>query len=377
MLEEVENLDRRKYVFPRPKCHLISSAAPTIALLGVIRRSKKLADTNNSSAAPDSTHTTEISKWMKALSDHLPLSALSIPGTHNSPTYYRALPSVRCQAVSPIQQLENGVRFLDVRLQVDDATNHSSDALQLVHGVFPISFTGPKYAKGLLETVEAFLERNPSETVILCLKREGRGNATDAQLADRLITHYIDTQHWHTKPGIPNLGEVRGKIVLMRRFGLSDRLENELDGKGWGFDATNWGDNSPNHMGGHIAVQDFYEVLDTKNIDKKIQLVCDHLERASAVSRSIANTEVVGPLFINFLSASNFWTPGCWPDKIAAKLNPAVDAYLWEKQDAGEGLRCTGIVVCDWVGRDGDWGLVRAIIDTNSSLRKRESRDER
>lgn len=71
----------------------------------------------------------DLNCWMRHLKDNTPLSALSIPGTHNSPTCYRALPSVRCQAVSPRQQLDNGVRFFDVRVQPESVR---SDKLMYV-----------------------------------------------------------------------------------------------------------------------------------------------------------------------------------------------------------------------------------------------------
>ena len=211
-----------------------------------------------------------------------------------------------------------------------------------------------------------------ARTVVLCLKREGRGNGTDAQFADRLKDHYMSRpETWYANPDIPKLGQVRGRIVLLRRFGLSERLQSEFHGRGWGINATNWGDNTPNHHGGHVQVQDFYEVTDTENIDKKINYVCEHFERASNAPTSTANA----PFYVNFLSASNFWKPGCWPEKIAAKLNPAVTAFLCEKHDIGvdgKGDGCTGIVVCDWVGEDGDWDLVRAIVGMNSRLLVKE-----
>lgn len=120
--------------------------------------------------------------WMKEFKDDTQLSALSMPGTHNSPTHHTALPSVRCQAVSPREQLENGVRFFDIRVQPGKPEDPNSDDLNLVHGVFPISLTGPKKFRPLLDHVHEFLSQNPSETVVISLKREGPGNATDQQL---------------------------------------------------------------------------------------------------------------------------------------------------------------------------------------------------
>ncbi|KAI4248054.1 MAG: hypothetical protein L6R40_001143 [Gallowayella cf. fulva] len=327
--------------------------------------------------------------WMRSLKDDTPLSALSIPGTHNSPTCHRALPSVRCQATSPPEQLDNGVRFFDIRVQPEAPLDPSKDGLILVHGVFPISLTGNKYLRDLLREVYTFLDRNPSETVIMSLKREGTGDATDAQLSRILRDHYADDPNrWFTAPRIPYLGEARGKIVLIRRFGLEESLKQEWGGAGWGIDAENWADNTPNATcpSGDVCVQDFYEVLETVNIEKKIQYSREHLQRAAKccctlpVQDQVAAPPPKQPFFINFLTASNFWKVGCWPEKIAAKLNPAIVDFLCRQhnepdsedpaQAAGDGS--TGIVVCDWVGYKGNWDLVRCIVGMNAKLELRE-----
>ncbi|KAI4143353.1 MAG: hypothetical protein L6R39_004597 [Caloplaca ligustica] len=333
-----------------------------------------------------------LSSWMRSLRNDTPLSALSIPGTHNSPTCHRALPSVRCQATSPPEQLDNGVRFLDIRVQPESPSDPSQDGLILVHGVFPISLTGNKYLRDLLKEVYTFLERNPSETVIMSLKREGTGDATDAQLSRILRDHYAsDPNRWFTAPRIPYLGEARGKIVLIRRFALDDSLKQEWGGAGWGIDAENWADNTPNATcpSGDICVQDFYEVLETENIEKKIQFSQEHLRRAAECVCMLPGHDEVPPnppptqpFFINFLSASNFWKAGCWPDKIAAKLNPAIVDFLCRKHNEVDGVQpeqaqaagdgSTGIVVCDWVGHKGNWDLVRCIVGMNAKLEMRE-----
>lgn len=288
---------------------------------------------------------TNLNCWMRELKDETPLSALSIPGTHNSPTCHTALPSVRCQAVHPLDQLRNGVRFFDIRVQPAHPEDPKDESLNLVHGVFPISLTGPKPFRKLVDKVENFLKENPTETVIMSLKREGPGNATDQQLSCILRDHYAgDVNRWFTEPRIPRLGEARGKIILMRRFALEDRIKKEWNGRGWGINAENWAYNTPNDNHGEVCVQDFCEVLETMNIDKKIGFCCDHFERAAqqvcpipGVTTDATNPVPPGPLYLNFLSASNFWKVGCWPDKIAAKLNPAMTAFLCEKHDCGDG----------------------------------------
>lgn len=337
-----------------------------------------------------------LSSWMRALKDETPLAALSIPGTHNSPTCHRALPSVRCQATSPPEQLQNGVRFFDIRVQPENPEDLTKDGLVLVHSVFPISLTGPKYLRGLIDEVFTFLDQNPSETVIMSIKREGTGNANDAQLSRILRDHYAgDVNRWFTAPRIPTLGEARHKIVLIRRFTLEEGLKNEWGGAGWCIDAANWADNTPNATcsSGDVCVQDFYEVLDTQNIDKKLKYSEEHLARSSQCVCALPEPGALDagllpkqPFYINFLTASNFWKVGCWPEKIAAKLNPAIFEYLCLKHNETEGVDLsdeekeavkrgdggTGIVVCDWVGYKGDWDLVKCIVAMNASLELRE-----
>ena len=74
-------------------------------------------------------HLIDYKRWMKVLPDTLPLSGISIPGTHNSHTHYHALPSVRCQVLDVRTQLENGIRFLDVRVQPAHSTDIDSTCM--------------------------------------------------------------------------------------------------------------------------------------------------------------------------------------------------------------------------------------------------------
>lgn len=333
---------------------------------------------------------------MNKLKNETPLSALSIPGTHNSPTYRTALPSVRCQAVSVKEQLNNGIRFLDIRVQPEKPDDPSKDGLILVHSAFPVSLTGTKYFRGLIDHIFVFLDANPSETIIISLKREGVGKATDQQLSKILHDHYAnDPARWFTENRIPTLGEVRKKVVVIRRFALDDSLKGENNGTGWCIDAESWPDNCADGMcsSGEIRVQDFYEVAEHTNIEKKIGFSTDHLVKAAQVvcplpggmSSPVAEA-TKQPFFINFLSASNFWRANCWPDRIAVKVNPAIvehlctrhndSSALWnpdlgdERKAVGDGS--TGIVVCDWVGNNGDWDLVRCIVGMNAKLEQRE-----
>ena len=315
-----------------------------------------------------------LASWMATLPDAVPLAALSVPGTHNSPACHTALPSVRCQAVGVRAQLDAGVRFLDVRVSCAGAA--SSD-LALVHSAFPVSLTGARWLADLLADVYGFLDAQPRETVLVSLKREGTGRGSDADLSRHLHARYcVPAGRWHTAPHVPTLGEARGKVVLVRRFGLDDGLRAEQPGWG-GIDGSAWPDNCADGTvgSGLLRVQDFYEVEQAGNIDKKIELARAHLERAGE-----ARPEQPGPVFINFLSASNFFNASCWPERIAARLNPAIIEYLCIRHgEAGKGpgglsvgVAATGVVVTDWVGVDGDWDLLRCIVGWNARLQLKQ-----
>ncbi|KUI52453.1 1-phosphatidylinositol phosphodiesterase [Cytospora mali] len=327
-----------------------------------------------------------LDSWMRELRDEYPLSMLSIPGTHNSPTCYVALPSVRCQAVGVREQLDNGVRFLDVRVSV----NKGDDDLALVHSVFPVALTGTRYFAGLLKELYAFLDANPSETILMSVKREGTGRGSDRHLSQHLFKRYcggVNAERWFTKPRIPSLGEARGKIVLIRRFNNHDALQDEHGGTGWGIDAAAWPDNCADGTvdSGLIRVQDFYTVGQSHNIEKKTEMARMHLEKACQqtfaefIAAPAPGTSPL-PLFVNFLSASNFFNASCWPEKIAAKVNPSIIEHLCinhaekgrgpAQLDVGDAG--TGIVVTDWVGQEGDWDLIRCIVGWNARLQLRQ-----
>ena len=238
----------------------------------------------------------------------------------------------------------------------------------------------------MVEDVTRFLEENPSETVIMSLKREGTGASTDAQLSQILHDHYAnDHTKWYTAPRVPFLGEARGKIVLIRRFHLDESLKDEWGGAGWGIDAAIWADNTPHSLcpSGQICVQDYYQVSKPKFMSDKIAYAIAQLSRAAEMkhgdSASTSNVDLMTmPFYINFLTASNLWRTGCWPAKIAAHVNPAVLEYLCVEHhaavsDADAGSGSTGIVVCDFVGHHGDWDLIRCIIGMNSRFRKAKS----
>lgn len=62
----------------------------------------------------------DASNWTERIGDETKLSAMSIPGTHDSAAQYVCLsPIFQCQDTAIKTQLENGYRYLDMRLVLD------------------------------------------------------------------------------------------------------------------------------------------------------------------------------------------------------------------------------------------------------------------
>lgn len=83
-------------------------------------------------------------RWMKELNDDTKISKLAIPGTHNSAACHTALPSVQCQGKSVTDQLNHGVRFLDIRVsKLFMKEGDEAKDLQVIHGKFPVKIPFP------------------------------------------------------------------------------------------------------------------------------------------------------------------------------------------------------------------------------------------
>src|SRR5687767_7668450 len=67
--------------------------------------------------------------WLTPLDGNLPLSQFSIPGTHDSGALVEPVSgTAKCQNLSIADQLNAGVRFLDIRCR------HINDAFAIHHG---------------------------------------------------------------------------------------------------------------------------------------------------------------------------------------------------------------------------------------------------
>ncbi|OBA22130.1 PLC-like phosphodiesterase [Metschnikowia bicuspidata var. bicuspidata NRRL YB-4993] len=292
-------------------------------------------------------------KWLGELGDNTPVGSLSIPGTHNSAACHIALPSVQCQGASVTDQLEHGVRFLDVRVGKHPLkSGNEAHELIVVHGKFPVRIPIPKKFADTLEEVYEFLDKHQSETVMVSIKQEGMGdwNHEQDEFANVIWEKFIEPNknRWFLSTELPRLGDARGKAMLFRRFGV----KNEERKRQYGFDAAWWKYNSIEDDRGSFVVQDFCEIQTKDDIPKKVTYVKSLAHKAAEHNATNSDNK----LYVNFTLGSNFFNYSCWPKQVAHAM------ASHDLQDSF--AKGSGIIVLDFVD-DKDWGLIRGLIDKN------------
>ncbi|MFB7608309.1 phosphatidylinositol-specific phospholipase C domain-containing protein [Streptomyces gardneri] len=256
----------------------------------------------------------DVQAWMAAHGDGTDLRRLTIPGTHDSGARFGG-PWSECQNTTIAQQLDSGIRFLDIRCRVTG-------------GSFAIHH-GPSYQNmmfgDVLVACGAFLAAHPSETVLMRVKQEYSSDS-DATFG-AVFTDYLDNRGWRSLfrigDTVPTLGEARGKVVLIADNG--------------GLPGLKWWD------GGAIAIQDDWNALPNAKYPK----IEAHFRKA---------VEQPGKLYINFVSTSASLPPRWNSDN----LNPRVHGFLDGTANTWKGL---GIVPLDYPNTRS--GLVASLIRHN------------
>lgn len=182
-----------------------------------------------------------LSKWMEKIDDNTNLLSLDIPGAHDCAANFIQLPRLsRCQNTDIFGLLSLGVRALDIRVAPQD------NKLVLVHAVHKAFVSSEKGARQLemsdvIKMIKRFLKDNPSETVIFQFKNDNEKNME--YCFDMLWSQHIskDRNLWFTENRIPKIGEVRGKIFLLRRCEIYN-VNKAYNSQTAGIDFSLWED---------------------------------------------------------------------------------------------------------------------------------------
>lgn len=294
------------------------------------------------------------SSWMHGIPDNARVTKLSIPGTHDSCSVNGLLGFGKTQNLDLADQLNAGIRFVDIRLALyrDDLFVHHD----VVH-------MGKCYAD-VLQICSSFLKQQPSEAIFMSVKNESRfdsplgkfapssvfgkprGDRTNWVVRADSFEHAFQARTWQhvedeslffnlavprrssdspdtVNPALTSkttFGEIRGKIVLLRRFEGGQHL---------GCDLTYWPENgrfrSPTGL--IYAVEDHYH---DPGDEDKYKYIIEHIEEARRR----------GPkeLYITFSSAVTLK-----PHGYAKAINPRLNDYL-----ASSPPGRVGIIVMDF-----------------------------
>jgi 1-phosphatidylinositol phosphodiesterase len=276
--------------------------------------------------------------WMAGLDDGHSLAELSIPGTHDTGALHEPYPGVAMtQELAIADQLEAGVRYLDLRCRNFD------DQFLIYHGAIDQDQTFDE----VLATIDAFLDAHPGETVIASVKEELAASGATLTF-EQLFQAYVarEPARWYLGAAVPRLGDVRGQIVLLRRF--------DATGVPLGLDATAWPDDATftiANADATLRIEDEY-------------MVSDDAAKWTAIAGLVAEARTGDPATLYLTYTSGYQLIGGLPDipSVATDIDARLDTYLADPANAHGRL---GVLVMDFVTA----ARARAIVATNQLTR--------
>ncbi|GJJ15833.1 hypothetical protein Clacol_010111 [Clathrus columnatus] len=306
-----------------------------------------------------------LTRWMSGLPDSTPLTAINVPGTHDTCTWNYTGPDesvYRTQARSIFDQLNAGIRFLDIRFGLDS----DSGVLRVYHADTLLSSTAS--LEDVLWGLYYFLENHPRETLLVSLKIDhGSTGLSVQQAAYPLITAPEVSDYWVQTDTLPtNLGSSRGKIVLFRRFSFDTTDDPSLIPVGVNV-ASGWTDNNADFsilydpsQSLTSYIEDLYQlngdavdISPSEKVEEKFNAITTHISH----SRGVGNTSQI---FISFASGYGNGTGDVLTPRILAEgvynssyqiegINAKINQWL-----SGQKGKRLGIVLYDFYESEKD-----------------------
>jgi 1-phosphatidylinositol phosphodiesterase len=302
--------------------------------------------------------TVNAASWMSAIDDSVPLSRLSILGSHESCALEGAGPT-QCQALSIPEQLNRGVRFLDIRcVYAHDAATD----FPIMHGGV---IQGIKFEQ-VQQECRDFLEKHRDETIIMNVQQE-HNPVLRNRSPESFLARFLELMHrtWWAFPdqaGVPTLADCRGRIFLVRAYDSvkhegwpSESADHKLPGHGglpWnGFCHDGVSENK------YFATQngwDKYETSgdgasngwDAANKDK-LAAIKEHMNKAAEAAESGG-----AKIYVNFTSRA----AGAYVGSAAEVINKKLVRYLendFPQRFPAKNRVPIGVVAIDFVGNTG------------------------
>lgn len=217
----------------------------------------------------------ERKNWMSQIRGSVRLNEMAIPGTHDSSANGNGNDLLYTQGMYFDDQLRFGIRFFDIRAR------HFRNSFPLHHGAFFLN----KFFDNFLDTVQRFLQQNPSETVLFRLKHEHDAAENSRSMLDTLDAYLRNYNTYLRNTNLDiTLDQARGKFII---FSNNDEF------------------NDRGIIYGECDIQDAYNLGSNWDLYDKWEKVKSHLNKALGGNQ---NT-----FYINYLSGSSEKFPYVFP----------------------------------------------------------------
>ena len=251
--------------------------------------------------------------WMKSLDNNTSLREVNMPGSHDTMALYSIADFAgQCQSLTLKEQLNLGVRFLDIRLKEDH------NRLKAVHG-----FIDQKASfASITKTIESFLKDHSDEFIIMSIKEEADPSNSNEPF-EECLKGYLENDIYLKDTTLPSkVGDVRGKVLLLSRYADSTIGIPSYNG---------WADSASFTLPNDIYVQDTYQITSAEQKQEEIVKCFNETGHA---------------LKINFLSAYRTDTfPPSYAVSAAKDINPWVNKEISKYDDRG-------IVLYDFISEE-------------------------
>ncbi|HEX4303031.1 MAG TPA: phosphatidylinositol-specific phospholipase C [Rhizomicrobium sp.] len=249
------------------------------------------------------TNAIDLPTWMSGLDGETSLANVTLPGTHDTCSRFGG-PWTETQNRILTEQLNDGTRFIDIRCR------HYQNSFPIHHGSKYQEITFQQVLEMCLE----FLAKNKNETIVMSIKEEYDA-AENTETFEQTFLNYLQKNDcwtsWYLDATMPTLAQVRGKIVLFRRF---DSLLRPV----LGLKARPWEDNTTFTISNTVkmTIQDHWNLPVGLGLPGKWKDVKALLDEAKGATDAT--------LFVDFCSAWSIATPSA----CAAYINPRLTEYF-------------------------------------------------
>lgn len=243
----------------------------------------------------------KLTDWLGAVNPEQYITELLLPGTHDTMTAPCPERYYHTQTLSLIEQLQAGVRFLDIRLRREMVAAHREWISNIT-------------ADEIFSTCAKFLQAHPTEFILMRVQNANEKKddykAYGSALQKKIAAHADLFYHWKQESdGWMKVSEAAGKIVALEcappAYGF-----NRIHGTIW---AQNWHDNDL------ITLEDLW---DGPELADKEKAITEQLLAGNQLPENI--------LSLIHISATNGKLG--YPDAYAKELNPYMTKLLSGKK---------------------------------------------